>query len=371
MSRSGSPVHRHGQVPRCGVLAVNLGTPSAPTAAAVRRYLAQFLGDRRVIELPRALWLPILHGVILPLRAPRSAHAYRQIWTEQGSPLLANSQALVDQLQKSLHDDGVIADVRLAMRYGSPSIPEVLGRWQEEGLRRLLVLPLYPQYSATTTATAFDQVFETLGRWRWSPELRLIGDYHDDDLWIDAVARSIHDFRQKNGVGDRLLLSFHGLPERYLHAGDPYFCQCQTSARRIAAALDLPADAWLVAFQSRVGRERWLQPYTDASIAALPAQGVRRLDVVCPGFAADCLETLEEIALRNAADFVAAGGEALRYIPALNDSPAHVQALAALIRRHAAGWPEFDPEAAARQARLRVESAAAHAAYAGPVGTRP
>lgn len=368
MRYSGTPDHLHGSAARCGVLAVNLGTPDAPNASALRRYLAEFLADPRVIEVPRPIWLPILYGIILPFRAPRSAHAYRQVWTERGSPLRIHSEALVAGLNAGLAASGSQAEVRLAMRYGSPSIAEVLRGWRAEGLRRLLVLPLYPQYSGTTTASVFDAVQAELARWRWPPELRLINDYCGEQAWVDAVAGSIRTFWDHHGRGDRLLFSFHGIPRRYLLAGDPYFCQCHASARRIAAVLGLAAGDWQVSFQSRVGREEWLRPYTDETVAGLPKDGVRRLDVVCPGFAADCLETLEEIAMQNAETFVAAGGEALRYIPALNAEPAHVAALASLVRRHGGGWPEFDgpPAMQAAQSELSA-SAAAFAAYAGPV----
>ncbi len=368
MNYSGTPEHRHGSEQRCGVLMVNLGTPDAPNASALRRYLAEFLADPRVIELPRAIWLPILYGIILPFRAPRSAHAYQQVWTEQGSPLRVHSEALVAAVQSELAATGSRAEVRLAMRYGSPSVAAVLRGWRAEGLRRLLVLPLYPQYSGTTTASVFDAVQAELGGWRWPPELRLINDYCGEQGWIDAVAASIRAFWEQHGRGQRLLFSFHGIPRRYLLAGDPYFCQCQASARRIAAALGLAEGEWQVSFQSRVGREEWLRPYTDETVAGLPASGVRRLDVVCPGFAADCLETLEEIAMQNAEAFVAAGGEALRYIPALNADTAHASALAALLRRHGGGWPEFDGPAAMQAAASELDaSAAAFAAYAGPV----
>ncbi len=358
----------HGSAERCGVLLVNLGTPDAPNTAAVRRYLAEFLSDPRVIELPRALWLPLLHGVILPFRSPRSAHAYRTIWQADGSPLRIESERLRDRLADRLADAARPVEVRLAMRYGSPSIADVLDDWITGGLRRLLVLPLYPQFSATTTASVFDAVGRALGRWRWPPELRLINDYHHQPGWTDAIAGSIRAHWQQYGRGDRLLFSFHGLPKRYLLAGDPYFCQCQGSARRIAAALGLADDDWQVTFQSRVGREEWLRPYTDETVAELPAQGVRTLDVVCPGFATDCLETLEEIAIRADQGFRDAGGIALRYIPALNAAPAHVEALATLLERHGRGWPEFDGPEAVRAGAERLAAEADHrAAYRGPV----
>ena len=348
----GLPDYRHGSRERCAVLLVNLGTPDAPTPAAVRRYLAEFLSDPRVIEAPRWIWLPVLHGAILPLRSRRSAHAYGQIWTEAGSPLRVHSEALAAGLGSALQAAGLPVDVHLVMRYGEPSIPAVLRRLHDEGLRRLLVLPLYPQYSATTTATVIDAVTAEMAGWRWQPELRTVADYHREPAWLDAVAGSLGREREARGRGQHLLFSFHGIPQRYFAAGDPYFCQCQYSAREIAARLGLASGEWSISFQSRVGREEWLRPYTDEVLRGLAQRGVAQVDVACPGFATDCLETLEEIAIQNAALFRAAGGQRLEYLPALNAEAAHVAALLALVRRHGAGWPEFEGrEDAARAAR--------------------
>ncbi|MGQ0799186.1 MAG: ferrochelatase [Pseudomarimonas sp.] len=367
MSYLGRSDYSHGSASRCGVLIVNLGTPAAPNASALRRYLAEFLADRRVIELPRAVWLPLLYGVILPFRAPRSAHAYQKVWTEAGSPLRVNSEALAASLGESLAAAGIDADVRLAMRYGSPSVERVLDGWHKEGLRRLLVLPLYPQYSATTTASVFDAVYACVRRWRWQPELRLITDYFSEDGWVEAIAQSIRAHWAAHGRGERLLMSFHGIPKRYLLAGDPYFCQCHASARLIAKALNLANDEWTLSFQSRVGREEWLRPYTDEVIKALPAEGVRRLDVICPGFAVDCLETLEEIAMQNAELFVASGGETLRYIRALNSAASHVQALVDLVKRQGGGWSEFaDRETRTDTASAQDAAVRAFRGYTGP-----
>lgn len=338
----GQPDYRHGSREYTAVLLVNLGTPDAPTPAAVRRYLAEFLADQRVIELPKLLWMPILHGVILPLRSRRSAKAYRSVWTERGSPLLSYTKGLATGLHTALVADGRPVGVHMAMRYGNPSIASVLRDLKERGLRRLLVLPLYPQFSATTTASVFDAVTDELKRWRWQPELRFITDYHREPAWLDAIADSVRQHWQAHGQGDRLLFSFHGIPKRYVTAGDPYHCLCQFTAREVAERLQLPREAWQLSFQSRVGKEEWLKPYTDAVVRGLPAQGVRTLDVVCPGFAVDCLETIEEIAIENAEIFRHAGGSALRYVPALNDGEAHVQALLPVLRRQGAGWEEFD-----------------------------
>jgi ferrochelatase len=330
------------QPAQAGVLLVNLGTPDAATARALRPYLAEFLSDPRVIEYPRWLWWPILHGFILRTRPSRSAHAYRRVWTPQGSPLRVGSQKLATALEARLRQAarGPVR-VALAMRYGQPSVRAQIEQLQREGVRRLLVLPLYPQYSGSSTGSVLDAVADTIKRLRWPPELRVVNDYHDDAGHIEALARSIQRWWAEQGRGERLLLSFHGIPQRYVAAGDPYLQQCQATARLLGERLGLGPGQCLISFQSRVGREPWLQPYTDETVKRLAREGVRRLDVACPGFAVDCLETLEEIAMQNAQWFTAAGGDALRYIPALNDSHEQVAALGDLILRHAQGWPEF------------------------------
>ena len=327
---------------QAGVLLVNLGTPEAPTAQAVRPYLSEFLGDPRVIEYPRWLWWLILHGVILRIRPARSAHAYARIWTADGSPLRVGSEKLTTGLQIQLHRlrAGPIR-VALAMRYGKPSVRAQIEQLQREGVRRLLVLPLYPQYSATSTGSVIDALADTLKHLRWPPELRIVNDYHDDAGHIEALARSIERWWSEHGRGEKLLLSFHGIPQRYVAAGDPYFRQCQETATLLRTRLGLDESQLIVSFQSRVGREPWLQPYTDTTVQRLAAEGVKRLDVACPGFAVDCLETLEEIAMQNRDFFIEAGGETLRYIPALNDSPEQLDSLTALILRHTQDWPEF------------------------------
>lgn len=325
------------------MLLVNLGTPEAPTAKAVRPYLAEFLGDPRVIDYPRWLWWLILHGVILRVRPARSAHAYQRIWTPEGSPLRVGSEKLAARLGEKLA--AVCAGpvrVELAMRYGQPSVQAQIERLQREGVRRLLVLPLYPQYSATSTGSVIDAVADAMQALRWPPELRLINDYHDDPAHIEALARSIEQWWATNGRGERLLLSFHGIPQRYVREGDPYFAQCQATTHALRQRLALDESQLMLSFQSRVGREQWLQPYTDTTVRELAASGVKRLDVACPGFAVDCLETLEEIAMQNGDFFREAGGDELRYIPALNDSPEQVDSLAALVLRHAGGWEAFE-----------------------------
>ncbi|GAB3311897.1 ferrochelatase [Luteimonas notoginsengisoli] len=316
-----------------GVLVVNLGTPRAPTAAAVRRYLAEFLHDRRVVQLSRWLWCPLLHGVILPLRSPRVAKKYAQIWMEDGSPLAVHTQRLALAIGERLPD----VRVSHAMRYGAPDIATEVRALQSQGCARVLVLPLYPQYSTTTTASVAD-VVERVARAAGAPQLRMIDQYATDPAVIAALAGSVRAHWQAHGRGERLLLSFHGIPQRLVDGGDPYSTQCHATAAALAQALGLGHGEWLVAFQSRFGREQWLQPATDATLRALAGAGVGRVDVVCPGFPADCLETLEEIALQNAEIFRAAGGGGLSYIPCLNDAPAHADALAALVRRELDAW---------------------------------
>ncbi|MDA0705784.1 MAG: ferrochelatase [Proteobacteria bacterium] len=338
------PEYEHGSPEVLGVLLVNLGTPDNPTTAAVRRFLRQFLWDPRVVEYPRALWWLILHGIILFLRPARSAHAYKQVWTERGSPLLFHSQDLADAIQVEL--SGRMSRpvrVQLAMTYGSPSVASGLDTLHVAGARKIIVLPLYPQYSGTTTAAVFDAVAKALGQRRWLPELRFINQYHDNADFIVAQAENIRREWRQHGRGAHLLFSFHGVPKSTLLNGDPYHCQCLKTARLIAEALTLDETSWSVAFQSRVGREEWLQPYTEEVLSKLGAGRMSRVDVVCPGFSVDCLETLEEIALRYSKLFVAAGGDALHYIPALNAQAAHAALLAGLIEKHAAGWPNVAP----------------------------
>lgn len=365
----GTAAFEHGRLPRVGILLCNLGTPAAPTTAAVRRYLAEFLSDPRVVELPRLLWLPILHGIILNVRPRRSAHAYATIWREDGSPLLSLSRLLCDGLAERFRATrGEEVVFALGMRYGEPSIALALDALLRAGARRVLVVPLYPQYAAATTASVSDAVFSYCNRLRWIPELRFIADYHCDPRYIAALAQSVREHWASHGRADRLLMSFHGIPRDYFLAGDPYFCQCQATGRLLADALALEAGSWDLCFQSRFGRQQWLEPYTDRTLTLLAQAGVGTIDVVCPGFAIDCLETLEEIALQNAALFQQAGGRELRYIPALNDSASHVDALSGIIDDHLAGWLDGAAADARRNPDERAEAAArAHAAGA-PAG---
>jgi protoporphyrin/coproporphyrin ferrochelatase len=346
----------HGSATTTGVLLVNLGTPDAPTTAAVRSFLREFLSDSRVVEAPRWLWWLALNGVILQIRPPRSAHAYRQIWTDEGSPLLVHSRALANKLRHQLQAVSGSFQLALGMSYGSPSIPSALAQLREAGMRRLLVLPLYPQYSATTTASVFDRVTRELQQWRWVPELRFVSHYFREPLYLQAIAANIREHWRTHGQ-KYLLFSFHSIPERYFRAGDPYFCQCQETARRIAELLALAPESWSVSFQSQVARQEWLKPYTDRWLVEHARAGGKEITVACPGFAIDNLETLEEIALRNRKAFLEAGGERYDYVPALNEQEAHVRLLAEIVLKHTDGWDEMagDPIGAERElARQRA-----------------
>jgi ferrochelatase len=329
----------HGMSEYTGILLVNLGTPDAPTTAAVRRFLKQFLSDPRVVEIPRFLWWLILNGVILRIRPSRSAHAYQQVWTDEGSPLMLYARALTDRIRDRLEASAPgSCRVALGMTYGEPSIANAIDELHRAGARRLLVVPLYPQYSGTTTASVFDAVTKKLRGMRWIPEVRFINQYHDEPGYIAALAASIREYWEANGRGSHLMLSFHGVPKYTLDKGDPYYCHCCKTGRLLSEALELEEDDWTLSFQSRVGRDEWLRPYTDETVEELGKKGVERLDVVCPGFSADCLETLEEIAMQNAELFEESGGKELSYIPALNARDDHVSFLTDLISRHTAGW---------------------------------
>ncbi len=345
----------HDQPDRTGILLVNLGTPDAPDRASVRRYLKEFLWDPRVVEVPRPIWWLALNLVILNTRPARSAKAYAKVWTDEGSPLLTISRQQEAALRSALQErHGDAVRVELAMRYGRPSIAQGLQALRKAGVRRLLVLPLYPQYSATTTASVMDAVWAELQQWRWLPELRSIHHYHDDPAYIAALAASVREHQAEHGEAERLLLSFHGIPQEYFEKGDPYHCECQKTGRLLSEALGLTPEQWTLSFQSRLGPKQWLQPYTDKTLERLASEGVKSVQVLCPGFSADCLETLEEIAMENREVFLGAGGERYEYIPCLNDRADHIAALTGLVERHLAGWkiaPSEDP--ALRQQRAR------------------
>ncbi len=343
MKYRGSANFDHRQEPRIGVLITNLGTPTAPHKKALRPYLKQFLSDPRVVEVPRLLWWLILNGVILNVRPARSAEAYSTVWTEEGSPLMIHTRNQAKGLAQRLseqHGDRVIVD--FAMRYGQPSISGAIQRLLDRGARQLLVLPLYPQYSGPTGGSTFDAVAEDFLQRRWLPDLQFVANYHDQGGYIQALADSIRQHWQEHGRADKLVFSYHGEPRRYLNEGDPYHCQCHKTSRLVAEHLALNEDEYLTSFQSRFGREEWLKPYTDETLKTLPETGVRSLQVVCPGFSADCLETIEEIGEENREYFLEAGGERYEYVPCLNDGEAHLDFLAHLVEGRIAPWVAHD-----------------------------
>ena len=357
------PAFQHGQPARVGVLLCNLGTPDEPTAAATRRYLAEFLSDPRVIEIPRAVWKPILHGVILRTRPAKSAAKYRTIWTPEGSPLLVWSRKQAIMLRGYLGERGHDVEVRPAMRYGNPSVASQLDELRAQGCTRILVVPLYPQYSGTTTASVFDAVAGWAQQARHVPELRFVNRFHDDPGYIRALAHSVQQHWQTHGRPDKLVVSFHGVPERTRTLGDPYHCECLKTARLLAERLALKDGEWVVSFQSRFGKAKWLEPATQTVLEQLGRAGTHRVDLVCPGFVADCLETLEEIAIEGQESFKAAGGQEFHYIPCLNDDPVWLAALSEIVQDHLQGWPtrSADDSAAATATRDRALAAGAKA----------
>ena len=327
------PNHPLVATPKIGVLLVNLGTPDAPTATAVRRYLKQFLSDRRVVEIPALLWQPILRGIILNTRPQKSAKAYAKVWTDRGSPLasftIAQTQALAERM-------GGAADVRYAMRYGNPSVPDQLAAMKQAGCNRILIAPLYPQYSGATTGTVLDEAYASLTQMRWHPAIRTLPAYHDDPAYISALKSSVEaSLAALDFTPDALVISFHGMPERTLHLGDPYHCHCQKTARLLSEAM---GRELVVSFQSRFGRAKWLEPATDVTIERLAKEGRKKIAIFAPGFSVDCLETLEELAIQGREQFEEAGGTHFAYLPCLNDSIVGMDMLEALIRRELSGW---------------------------------
>jgi ferrochelatase len=357
------PPYSHGQPARTAVLLVNLGTPDEATAPALRRYLAEFLSDPRVVEIPRLVWWPILHGIILRTRPARSAAKYATVWMPGGSPLAVWTQRQTEALAPLLAAAGHDVLVRHAMRYGNPSVPDVLDALRAEGATRVLVLPLYPQYAAATTASVSDKVMEWATLARRVPELRFIAEYHDEPGYIAALAGVLRRHWLTHGRADKLVLSFHGVPERALLLGDPYHCQCHKTARLLAEHLQLARDEVMVTFQSRFGKAKWLEPYTEPTLRELGAQGVKSVDVMCPGFVSDCLETLEEIGQEARDAFLESGGQRFSYVPCLNDDPAWIGALSTLVQRHLQGWPTRSAAPAEELARQheRARAMGAHA----------
>ncbi|MEZ5647313.1 MAG: ferrochelatase [Burkholderiaceae bacterium] len=350
------PPYVHGQATRTAVLLCNLGTPDEATAPALRRYLAEFLGDGRVVEIPRVVWSLILHGFILRGRPARSAAKYASIWTNEGSPLKVWTDRQATLLRGYLGERGHQVTVRYAMRYGNPSMPAVLDELKAEGVTRVLILPAYPQYSGTTTASVFDAVAQWGLKVRHLPELRFVNRFHDDAGYIQALVKRIQQHWMHHGRGDHLVMSFHGVPERTLHLGDPYHCECQKTARLVAQGLGLAADRYTVTFQSRFGKAKWLEPYTEPTLVAKAKAGLKHVDVICPGFTSDCLETLEEIRMEAREAFMHAGGEIFQYIDCLNDSPDWIRAMADLAERHLQGWPtrQADDPMTLQESRARA-----------------
>ena len=344
---------QHSKPSKIGLLLINLGTPDHPDTRAVKNYLRIFLSDSRVVEIPKFIWFFILHGIILPFRSPKSAAKYRQIWTPEGSPLLVNSRKqanlLTGYLGEKLRAIGLSSDcvsIKLAMRYGNPSISQGLQELRDEGCQKILSVPLYPQYAASTTASAYDALFNTLQSYRWQPAIRTIASYHDFSPYIQALANRIRQYWQQFGQGDILVLSFHGIPRFALEKGDPYFCFCQKTGRLLIEELKLAPAQYRISFQSRFGRTEWLQPYTTDTLHDLASKGTKRVDIFCPGFVSDCLETLEEIAMEGRDDFLNAGGKEYHYISALNDFPEWINALAELCMQELQGWlPHTAPTA--------------------------
>ena len=358
MPQTPAPEFRHGEPAQTALLFCNLGTPDAPTPAATRRYLAQFLSDPRVVEIPRLLWQLILHGIILRVRPAKSAAKYASVWLAEGSPLQVWTARQAKLLQGLLGERGHRLIVRHAMRYGSPAISPTLDELRAQGATRILVLPAYPQYCAATTASVVDEVARWALKTRHLPELRFINHYHDEPAYIEALAASVRAHWAEHGRSELLMMSFHGMPARTLQLGDPYHCECLKTGRLLAEALGLVPGQYQVTFQSRFGKAKWLEPYTEPTLRARAAAGLKTVDLICPGFSADCLETLEEINQEAREAFLAAGGERFAYIPCLNDSPAGMRMLADLAERHLQGWPTRE------RADLQVLSAQRTAALA-------
>ncbi len=326
---------------KTAILMINIGTPDAPATTSVRRYLKEFLSDPRVIEKPRWLWWLILNVIILRVRPSRSAKAYKQVWTDEGSPIMIISRAQQKGLQKYLDESSdQPVHVELAMRYGNPSIKSAIDSLQKSGFGKVLVLPMYPQYCASTTASIFDEVSNQLQKTRWLPEIRFISHYYHRDDYIESLASSVRESWKKNGRGEKLILSYHGIPKSYIEKGDPYRDHCMHTTSLLQEELALKDDELLTVFQSRVGAEEWLKPYCDLTLKELPQQGTRRIDIISPAFAADCLETLEELEEENRAYFMDAGGEGYQYIPALNNRDDHIASLGSLVLKHIGGWNE-------------------------------
>ena len=335
----GEKDYEHGSKEKIGVLITNLGTPDAPNKKELKVYLNQFLSDPRVIELPKILWQIILKLVILQIRPSKSAEAYKQIWTDKGSPLLDIANRQLNKIQSSFSSKNENIVFEVGMRYGNPSIPEALLKLQKKQVRRLLVLPMYPQYCAATTGSTFDEVTNVLQKWRWIPEMRFINQYFEEKNYIEALSNSIKSFWKKTSKPQKIIFSYHGIPKRYLTNGDPYHCFCLKTTRLVKENMGLSDDEIMTTFQSRFGREEWLKPYTSETLKELPKQGIKNIHIISPGFSSDCLETLEELEEENKEYFMESGGENYHYIPCLNDHDDHIDVFVNLIKKHTQGWP--------------------------------
>ena len=335
----GQKDYEHGSKEKIGVLITNLGTPDAPNKKELKVYLNQFLSDPRVIELPKILWQIILKLVILQIRPSKSAEAYKQIWTDKGSPLLDIANRQLNKIQSSFSSKNENIVFEVGMRYGNPSIPDALLKLQKKQVRRLLVLPMYPQYCAATTGSTFDEVTNVLQKWRWIPEMRFINQYFEEKNYIEALSNSIKSFWKKTSKPQKIIFSYHGIPKRYLTNGDPYHCFCLKTTRLVKEYMGLSDDEIMTTFQSRFGREEWLKPYTSETLKELPKQGIKNIHIISPGFSSDCLETLEELEEENKEYFMESGGENYHYIPCLNDHDDHIDVFVNLIKKHTQGWP--------------------------------
>jgi ferrochelatase len=365
MSFRKEPAYVHGAIAKTAVLLVNLGTPDAPTASSVRPYLRQFLSDPRVVEIPKVVWWFILNGLILPFRSAKSAEKYASIWSKDGSPLKVHTEKQAMLLRGYLGERGHDVQVAYAMRYGNPSLPQVLQKLKADGCDRILILPAYPQYSGTTTASIFDAVFNHYTGERNVPELRFIKHYHDHEAYLLALQKSVLAHWKMHGRPDKLIMSFHGVPKRTLLLGDPYFCECHKTARLLATQLGLTEEQYLVTFQSRFGKAEWLQPYTAPTLQQLAKKGIKRVDVMCPGFISDCLETLEEIAMEARRDFLTAGGKDFHYIPCLNESHAWMSAFAEIAEQHMIGWPTIMTSTMRDEQKATAETVRSRAQHFG------
>ena len=335
----GEKDYEHGSKEKIGVLITNLGTPDAPNKKELKVYLNQFLSDPRVIELPKILWQILLKLVILQIRPSKSAEAYKQIWTDKGSPLLDIANRQLNKIQSSFSSKNENIVFEVGMRYGNPSIPDALLKLQKKQVRRLLVLPMYPQYCAATTGSTFDEVTNVLQKWRWIPEMRFINQYFEEKNYIEALSNSIKSFWKKTSKPQKIIFSYHGIPKRYLTNGDPYHCFCLKTTRLVKENMGLSDDEIMTTFQSRFGREEWLKPYTSETLKELPKQGIKNIHIISPGFSSDCLETLEELEEENKEYFMESGGENYHYIPCLNDHDDHIDVFVNLIKKHTQGWP--------------------------------